>query len=436
MKAVILAAGKGNRLRPITSTRPKPLIPIAGKPLLEHSIEGLVNAGVNQILLVVGYKEEMVKDYFRNGKDKFNIDITYITQEEHLGTAHAAGYAKDFVKKDDFLLMYGDLFVNPNLFNEMVSTFEKQQCDGIVSMIEVKDPQNYGIISLDSSGYIKKIIEKPNANLNVGNLANAGIYLFKSNIFTAIKQTEKSIRGEYEFTDSIEVFIEKLNSQIYGYNIKGFYWNDIGLPWQLLEVNKYVLDTQSGKNLGNIEKNVFISGEVYIGEGTIIRSGTYIQGPCFIGKNCLIGPNAFIRPYTSIQDNCHVGMSEIKNSIIFSESSIPHFNYIGDSIICEHVNLGAGTKISNLRFDNKSIAMNIDNKMINSERRKMGAIIGPYCQTGINASIMCGKKVAEYSVIGAHTLVNEDIPANTLFYQNSKGELIKKPNTFFKLKKE
>ncbi|MFX1235735.1 MAG: glucose-1-phosphate thymidylyltransferase, partial [Promethearchaeota archaeon] len=138
------------------------------------------------------------------------------------------------------------------------------------------------------------------------------------------------------------------------------------------------------------------------------------------------------RPYTSIHDNCHVGMSEVKNSIIFSDSSIPHFNYIGDSIICEHVNLGAGTKISNLRFDNKSINMNIDNKLISSGRRKLGAILGPYCQTGINASLMCGKTVAEYSIIGAHTLVNEDVPANTLLYQDSEGKLILKPNPFYK----
>ena len=123
-------------------------------------------------------------------------------------------------------------------------------------------------------------------------------------------------------------------------------------------------------------------------------------------------------------------MSEIKNSMIFSNSKIPHFNYVGDSIICENVNLGAGTKISNLRFDNKSIKMNINGKLIDSMRRKLGVVIGANSQTGINVSIMCGKKLGENSIIGAHTLINEDVPRNSLYYQDSNGKLIKKGNPF------
>lgn len=430
MKAVILAAGKGKRLRPITATRPKPLIPIAGKPLLEHSILGLIDAGIEELLLVVGYKEEMIKAYFGRDKEKFDVKINYITQEEYLGTAHATGYAKDFVKDDDFLLMYGDLLVDSKTFKELINEFKTTPCEGLISLIEVNKPENYGIISVDSNGFVEKITEKPSPDLNLGNLANAGIYLFKSNIFKTIQKTEKSIRGEYELTDSMEILINEMDGKIYGYNIKNFYWNDIGLPWQLLEANKYILDKQKGKILGKVEKNAIISGEIYIGKGAIIKSGTYIQGPCYIGNNCLIGPNAFIRPYTSIGDNCHIGMSETKNSLIFSNTAVPHFNYIGDSIVCENVNLGAGAKLSNLRFDNSNIKMDINGKLIDSGRRKLGAIIGPNSQTGINASIMCGKIIGENSVIGAHTLVNEDVPPNTLYYQDSDGNIIKKENPF------
>lgn len=431
MKAVILAAGKGKRLRPITATRPKPLIPIAGKPILEHSILGLIDSGIDQLLLIVGYKEEMIKDYFGKSRDKFNIDINYVTQEVYLGTAHAASYAREFVKNDEFLFMYGDILVDSNLFNQLIQNFKSIQCDGIISLVEVGDPQNYGVITLDSKGFVKSIIEKPSQELHAGNLANAGIYLFKSNIFEAIEKTKKSVRGEYEFTDSMKILLNEMKGTIYGYNLQNLFWNDIGLPWQLLEANKHVLDTQEAKNLGNAEKNVFISENVFIGEGTKVRSGTYIQGPCFIGTNCLIGPNAFIRPYSSIGDSCHIGMSEIKNSIIFSNTSIPHFNYVGDSIICEKVNLGAGTKISNLRFDNKNIKMKINNQLIDSGRRKLGAIIGPNSQTGINSSIMCGKIIGEDTIIGAHTLVNENLLSNTLFYQDSNGKLIKKTNPFY-----
>ena len=122
-------------------------------------------------------------------------------------------------------------------------------------------------------------------------------------------------------------------------------------------------------------------------------------------------------------------MSEIKNSLIFSNSAVPHFNYVGDSIICEDVNLGAGTKLSNLRFDNQTIKMNINGKLIDSNLRKLGAILGPNSQTGINASIMCGKIIGNDSIIGAHTLVNENVPPNSLYYQDFNGKIVKKPNT-------
>ncbi len=417
-KAVILAAGKGTRLNPITSTIPKPLIPIGGKPLLEYSILSLKEVGITEILIIVGYRENNIKDYFGDGLNNFNVKIDYISQAEHLGTAHAVGFAKEFVGEDNFLLMYGDLLTDPKVYKEIITIYEKNPNEGIISLFEVNHPQEYGIISLDSDGYVEKITEKPSVDLNLGNLANAGIFIFKSTIFKAIELTELSIRNEYEFTDSMQILINQLNGKIKGFVIKDYFWSDIGLPWHLLDANEFLLNNINHNINGKIEENVQISGKVIIGKNTIIKSGTYIIGPCYIGENSLIGPNAFIRPFTSIGDDCHIGMSEVKNSLIFSNTAIPHFNYIGDSVICENVNLGAGTKVSNLRFDNTSISMNINGKVIDSGRRKLGAIIGPNSQTGINASIMCGKKIGEGSIIGAHTIVIEDVPANSLYYQD------------------
>jgi bifunctional UDP-N-acetylglucosamine pyrophosphorylase/glucosamine-1-phosphate N-acetyltransferase len=217
------------------------------------------------------------------------------------------------------------------------------------------------------------------------------------------------------------ILINELEGRIKGYVIEDLFWSDIGLPWHLLDANKFLLKNIKHEVKGKIEENVQIVGNVIIGKNSLIRSGSYIIGPCYIGENSLLGPNAFIRPFTSIGNDCRIGMSEIKNSLIFSNTAIPHFNYIGDSIICENVNLGAGTKISNLRFDNGNVKMNINEKLINSGRRKFGAIIGPSAQTGINSSIMCGKKIGEGSIIGAHTMVNEDIPANTLYYYDKNG---------------
>jgi UDP-N-acetylglucosamine diphosphorylase / glucose-1-phosphate thymidylyltransferase / UDP-N-acetylgalactosamine diphosphorylase / glucosamine-1-phosphate N-acetyltransferase / galactosamine-1-phosphate N-acetyltransferase len=429
MKAVILAAGKGKRLRPITATRPKPLIPIAGKPLLEHTILSLKEAGISSILLIVGYKEDMIKEYFKDGVENFGVKIDYITQTEHLGTAHAAKYAIDFVGKDDFLLMYGDILVEGKTFKNIIKEFKRLKPEGIISLIRVENPEEFGIITLNDKNFVEKVTEKPSQGSDLGNLANAGIYIFTPLIFKAILETKKSIRGEYEFTDSMELLISQFGGKIKGYILEDF-WSDIGLPWQVLEANTYLLDKLKYEKKGIIEKNVYIEDNVYVGENSLIRSGSYIKGPCFIGKDSLIGPNAFIRPHSFISDKCHIGMSEIKNSIILSNSNVPHFNYVGDSIICENVNLGAGTKTSNLRFDNNNIKMNINGKSINSNRRKLGVIIGGNSQTGINASIMCGKKVGENSIIGAHTFINEDVPQNSLYFQNSNGKLIRKSNPF------
>ncbi|MHA1196453.1 MAG: bifunctional sugar-1-phosphate nucleotidylyltransferase/acetyltransferase [Promethearchaeota archaeon] len=432
MKAVVLAAGEGKRLRPITSSRPKPMIKVAGKPILEHIMDGLISTGISEILLIVKYKEHVIREYFGDGNKSLGLSINYITQEECRGTAHATNYAKDFVKNDDFLMMYGDLLVDPQVFKNLVKVFDEKKPDGIISLIKVENSENYGIISLDHDGNVEKIIEKPPPGLNAGNLANAGIYILKPIIFQAIEKTKLSSRNEYEFTDSLQILINEFKCKILGYIIDDLFWSDIGLPWQLLDANEYFLSKQEPKMEGIIEENVHISGNVYIGKETRIKSGTVIQGPCYIGKNSLIGPNAYIRPSTSIGDDCHVGMSEVKNSMIFSETAVPHFNYVGDSIICENVNLGAGTKISNLRFDNKSVKMNIKGQIVDSKRRKLGAIIGPNSQTGINVSIMCGKKIGENSIIGAHSIVNEDVPSNTLYYQDPNGKVIKKKNPFLK----
>lgn len=430
MKAVILAAGEGKRLRPITSLRPKPMIPLLGKPLLEHTIFGLKQAGINHVLLIVGYKEETIRNYFDKHSDNLDVKIEYISQEEYLGTAHAANYAKDFINEEPFILMYGDLLVDPEIFKKALQKFSETKHEGLITLLEVSNPQDYGIITLNSNGLVEKITEKPSPDLKLGNLANAGIYIFNPLIFKAIEKTKKSSRKEYEFTDSMEILINDLGGKIIGFNIKNYYWSDIGLPWQLFEVNRFLLDKQEPQIHGDVEDNASISENVYIGKNTIIKSGSYIQGPCYIGENNVIGPNAFIRPYTSIENNCHIGMCEVKNSMVFSNTSIPHFNYVGDSIICENVNLGAGTILSNLRFDKKSIKMKIEGKLLDTGRKKLGAIIGPNSQTGINASIMCGKKIGENSIVAANLLVNEDVPPNTLYFQDQYGNIKKKDNPF------
>jgi len=415
MKAVILAAGEGNRLKPITSTRPKPMIPLVGKPLLEHTILGLKDAGIDEILLIVGYKKEIVEEYFGNGIDKFNIKIEYITQEEYLGTAHAANYAKDFAKDEPFMLMYGDILVDPIIYKEALQKFRNSGAEGLISLIEVKNPEVFGIITLDSNDFVEKITEKPAPELQLGNLANAGIFVFDPLIFKAIEKTKKSIRDEYEFTDSMEILIKQLNGKIIGYTLKNYFWSDVGLPWQLIEANEFLSNRMKHEIHGIVEKNVQIDGNVYIGKGTIIKSGTHIEGPCYIGNDTSVGPSAYLRAFTSIGNKCQIGDSETSNSIIFNETEIPHSNYVGDSVICENVSLGAGTKISNFRSDDETVKVMIKGTQFDSGRKKLGAFIGANVKIGNNVNIACGKKIGEDSVIGDNSKITEDVPPNTIY---------------------
>jgi bifunctional UDP-N-acetylglucosamine pyrophosphorylase/glucosamine-1-phosphate N-acetyltransferase len=194
------------------------------------------------------------------------------------------------------------------------------------------------------------------------------------------------------------------------------YWNDVGRPWNLLELNEYLLKNKLKHNIrGEVEAGAVIVPPVEIGEGTLVRSGAYIIGPVKIGRNSLIGPNCFIRPYTSIGDNCHIGNAvEIKNSIIMDGSNAPHLNYVGDSIIGENCNLGAGTITANLRHDRANIRVEIKGKLEDSGRHKLGAIIGHGVKTGINVSIYPGRKIGSNSLIGPGVVVDKNVPPRTM----------------------
>lgn len=411
-KAVILAAGAGKRLDPITATRPKHLFPIVGKPILQHTIEYLKQSGIQDILLIVGYKKEQIKEYFKDGKD-FGINITYIEQKEYLGTAHATKLAKKFVSHASFLLLYGDILMDFQVFEAVMKLAKSEE--NIIACKKVTDPTKFGVIVCDKDGYVKKIVEKPDDD-SFGNLINAGVYIFSSKLFSAIDQTPKSSRGEYELTDTIEILLNNGHA-IRTVDISDHYWNDIGRPWDILHANGHYLDKMDKEIRGTIEEGVWIKGAVFIGDKTTIKSGTYIEGPVYIGENCTIGPNAYIRPYTSLGIGVKIGnSSEIKNSVILSHTQISHLSYLGDSIIGENVNFGAGTIISNVRLDKKEISMNINGNLVKTGLKKLGAVIGDNVQLGIQSMIMVGKKIGVNSRIGPGTLVNKDIPANTKYY--------------------
>jgi len=400
LKAVILAAGEGNRMRPLTYTRPKVMLPIANKPILEHLLVEARKAAIGEFILVIGYHDEQVHDYFGNG-DKWGVRIDYCTQRRQLGTADALKMVEGLVD-GNFLMINGDIIVNEDELNKLTS-----HNGNTLSIVEVEDARNLGAVEL-REGKVVRIYEK--AEKPPSRMANAGLYLLTPDIFGAISQTSKSPRGEYEITDSLQLMIDK------GYNISYQeigYWLDLSWPWELLPANESLLSKIEPQNLGEVEEGVVMKGKVSIGRNTLVRSGSYIVGPTIIGQDCEIGPNCYIRPCTSIGDSCHIGSAvEIKNSIIMGGSKIPHQNYVGDSIIGEECNLGAGTKIANLRLDKGEIWV----AGINTKRRKLGAIMGDRVETGINASINVGSVIGNNVHIGPGAMVSGIISPNSRIF--------------------
>lgn len=420
MMAVLLTAGEGTRMRPLTITKPKTMLPVAGKPILQYNVESLRSAGIKNIKMVVGYKKDSVMNYFRDGTD-FGVKISYIDQKERLGTAHAIGMADD-KKEKQFIVLNGDIIIAPQLIVALIDKYSSSKASSILVLTEVEDPTSFGVVEINEDK-ITNIVEKPSLEEAPSNLINAGIYLFSRDIFDAISKTGKSQRGEFEITDSIKIQINE-NKRVLGL-ISANKWIDIGRPWELLEVNEYLLSKIKGKIDGEVEKGVTINGPVILGKDSTIRSGSYIQGPVYIGENCNIGPNCYLRKYTSLGNDVRVGNAvEIKNSIIMNNTNINHLSYVGDSIIGDKCNIAAGTNIANLRFDDKSVKINVKDEKIDSGRRKFGVVFGDGVKTGINSSFNPGVKVGLNSSIGAGSVISDDVPSNTLVLLKQEHEII------------
>lgn len=380
MKAVIIAAGKGTRMGPLTENKPKAMLPIANKPLLEHMILELKVAGIKDLYIVVGYCKEKIKEYFEDGF-KFGINIEYIEQKNQNGTANAIMTTRNYID-ERFLVINGDILIYSKDIERLCNT----RGDAILATKKVESPEEYGILSVKGEK-VEQIVEKPKEISS--DLVNAGIYIFDHSIFDAIDNTGLSKRGEYEITDSIQFMIDSGKELRY---ILLERWNDIGFPWNMLDANEMVLrDKNKWEILGNVEHHATLQGNIAIGKDTIIRNGSYITGPVTIGDNCDIGPNCYIRPYTSIGDNVRIGNAvEIKNSIVMNGTHIGHLSYVGDSIIGENCNFGAGTNVANLRHDDRTMIVELAGKKFDSGRRKLGVIMGDNVHTGINSSINVG----------------------------------------------
>jgi bifunctional UDP-N-acetylglucosamine pyrophosphorylase/glucosamine-1-phosphate N-acetyltransferase len=425
LKAIILSAGEGIRMRPLTLTKPKTMLFVGVKPIIQHNIEALRNNGVIDILLIVNYKESIVKNYFKDGKD-FGVNISYKTQKELSGTANAIEHGKDFVN-GEFIVLNGDIIcLDKDIISNIIKTYYKNKPDTLMVLTKVKNPSNFGVVELEGN-IVKNIVEKPGSGEALSNYINTGIYIFNKDIFKKISKTKKSKRGEYEITDSLDMQIED------GKTILGIIskkkWFDVGHPWELIGINEHFFKSVQTNIKGKIEPGAHMNenSNIHLGEGSIIRSGAYIDGSVYIGDNCDIGPNCYIRGNNHFGDNVKIGNAvEIKNSIIMDNTNINHLSYVGDSVIGANCNLGAGTIVANLRFDDKNVKTMIKNEKIDSGRLKLGVIFGDFVKTGINSSFSPGVKVGSNSIIGSDVLLYEDIGPNKIVLLKQEHKILEK----------
>ncbi|MBN1465953.1 NTP transferase domain-containing protein [candidate division KSB1 bacterium] len=395
MQAVLMVAGQSTRTAPLTLTRPKPLLPVINRPLIQHSLDQLVDL-FETVILITGYRKEMIEATL--GGQYRGMRIIYQEQKQQLGTGHAALQAKPHIR-DKFVVMNGDdLFARADLQRLI-------RYDYAALVKRVGNPELYGVFKIDDANRIVSLVEKPQKF--IGDLANIGCYVLQPDFFDELERTPVSERGEIEITSAVNSMAQRRD--FYALSIEGF-WLPTGYAWDLLSHQEFLMRDLQPEQAGQIENGAILKNVVSIGRGTVIKSGAYIEGPVAIGENCVIGPNCYLRACTSIGDNSIIGHSvEIKNSIILPNAHIQHLSYIGDSIIGENCSIGAGTMTANRRFDNDRIKSMIKGALVDTKREKMGAIIADGAQTGIHTVIYPGRKIWPGVHVRPGQVVDRDI---------------------------
>ncbi len=385
MKAVILVAGQGTRLYPLTLTTPKCLLPVLNKPILLWQLEALEGL-VDEVILVtrdpkVDPLQQQIWDYAKSMS--LGITFSFAVQSKPLGTGDAFWQANEFVENEDrFLVLYGDDIYSA----DDLKSLTKQEF-GMLAQ-KVQDPTKWGILQTNESGYLERIVEKPQEF--VGDLASCGVYLFGKDIFNYHDQMPISVRGEFELTDLVSAFAQDNNVKV----VDADTWIPIGYPWDLLTASESLIDQIDFLVEGEVEENVVVKGRLKLGKNSVIKSGTYIEGDMVIGENCTIGPNAHLRKLNSVGDASSIGFSvELKNCLVMKNTAIPHLINMGDSIVGNNVNVGGGSIIANWRHDQKNILSMVRNTLIDTGREKFGTVIGDEAKLGVKTIIYPGRKI-------------------------------------------
>lgn len=325
MKGLILSGGKGTRLRPLTYTSAKQLIPVANKPILFYGIEAMKEAGITDIGIVVGDTKREIMDAVNDGS-KWGVKVTYIEQDYPKGLAHAVQISENFIKDEPFVMYLGDNLIKSGV-SGLVKEFKTGEQNSIILLVKVKDPTIFGVAELKDD-VVVGLEEKPKKPKS--DFALAGVYLFDKNIFEAVKHIKPSFRNELEITDAIQWLIDNKYS-VKSHKVVGW-WKDTGKIEDMLEANRTVLDGLNSDVKGEVSSDSDVDFKVIIEKGAKIIAST-VRGPAIIGKNTVIR-NSYVGPFTSISDNCLIENSEIEHSIVWGNSKITDIaGRISDSLV-------------------------------------------------------------------------------------------------------
>jgi len=330
MKALVLAGGEGTRLRPITHTSAKQLVPVANKPVLYYCLESLAEAGIKDVGMIVGETKDEVKAAIGDGS-AFGLNITYIEQLKPLGLAHAVKISEDFLKDDDFVMFLGDNLIKDGI-KSLVEEFNQSKSNAHILLAEVEEPERFGVAKLNG-GKVVQLVEKPKNPPS--NLALVGVYMFDKSIFKAVNSIKPSWRDELEITDAIQYLIDT-GLHVEPHIINGW-WKDTGKLEDMLEANRMILESIGECCQGQVDKESKIHGRVHLEEGSQVVQSV-IRGPAIIGKNTVI-KNSYVGPFTSIYYDCSVENSEIEHSIILEGSKVTDMHRIEDSLVGKNVNV-------------------------------------------------------------------------------------------------
>ncbi|ELZ10977.1 nucleotidyl transferase [Halovivax asiaticus JCM 14624] len=389
MQAVILAAGKGTRMRPLSDETAKPMLPVVDRPLVAHVADAAVEAGADELVLVVGYGADQVREYF--GEEYAGTPVAYAVQTEQAGTADAVRAASDHLRRE-FAVLNGD-----NLYDvESIRTlFESGPA---VGAHQVADPTNYGVLSTDGRT-VTDIVEKPDDPPT--DLANAGAYVFPEVAISWLDVPE-SERGEHELTDVLSRVIEAYDVTA----VELDEWLDVGRPWELLEANERRLGDIERRVDGDVNDDATLDGSVVVEAGAIVKPGVVVEGPAILRQGATVGPNAYVRGGTVVGPDATVGHAvEVKNSVLRRGATIGHLAYVGDSVLGRDVNFGAGTNVANLRHDERDVKLTVKGERISTGRRKFGVVVGDDAKTGIDTNLQPGVRLSP----GTTTLPGADV---------------------------